>query len=68
LSSSEAIAFLIAFLIFAVYDRLCLVGTQLHELIVVKALICEDDDGTFTVPFLRLLAGYGLGPMAKRRE
>jgi hypothetical protein len=68
LSSSEAIAFLIAFLIFAVYDRLCLVGTQLHELIVVKALICEDNDGHFSVPFFHLLAGHGLGPLAKRRE
>ncbi len=63
LGSSEVLAFIIGFFLLAVYDRFCLLNAQLHELVSLKAFLCEDKDGGLTEQFLAFLAARGLGPL-----
>lgn len=64
-STAEVLILIVSVFLLAVYDRLCLLTGQLNELIVIKAVICEDEEGAISPSFMTFLSGHGLGPSVK---
>lgn len=66
-TAGELLLLVVSLFILAVYDRLCLLNGQMNELVALKSIICEDDEGSVTPGFMRLLSAHGLGRSANRQ-